>query len=373
MMPYALSLSQKAKKEINSSYDFFIDRFIKIEAIKFKSVFERITCRDLQSFTITYKNFIAIDIDSYKESIEAIGNYLLGANHGYEIKVYAHKNKQVQLYFYKLPTKYGIDVSVFKPEKVFLGMGEKGLFYKDITRLDHNLTVAESGSGKSNFLQLKILNYIANYHYFKKIYMIDLKGGVELKRYEHLDKIEFVSDIQKLDVILDNVLLDLKETQQELLETNKRKLDSYIMILFDEIGAISVYPDKKLKESIFNKLALISMQGRASGILLDIYAQKIDAQVLSPAITNNLQTKVLGRTTSDYAINLLVDRKEFVRENITAIEVSDFSKGRFIYKNGDTSDKTLIQCPFIPDKLIEQFLHLDIKEFNYHLSTCKHL
>jgi len=181
--------------------------------------------------------------------------------------------------------------------------------------------------------------------------MIDLKGGVELKEYESINKVEFVSDIQRLDNLLDNVIKDLKAKQKYMLENNIRKYNKYTLIIFDEIGAISVYPDKKLRESIFNKLSLIAMQGRSSGHLLFLFGQKIDNTILPTSITNNIQSRVLLKTSNDYNINI-IDLKDNIRERITTTEVQDFPKGRAIIKNGLTSNKNLIQFPFISDKFL---------------------
>ena len=127
------------------------------------------------------------------------------------------------------------------------------------------------------------------------------------------------------------------------------------MLIFDEIGAVSVYPDKKLRESIFNKLALIAMQGRASGILLFLFGQKIDNTIVPTNIVNNLQSRVLLKTSNDNNINL-IDLKDNIRERVTAMEVQDFPKGRGIYKNGLNSDKHLVQFPFVPDTLINSLI-----------------
>ena len=198
--------------------------------------------------------------------------------------------------------------------------------------------------------------------------MIDLKGGVELKRYEHIEKVEFVSEIYNLDKFLDAVLLDLKESQKLMLETNTRKINEYTLIIFDEIGAISVHPDKKLRDSIFDKLALIAMQGRSSGILLFLFAQKIDNTILPVSVVNNLQSRVLLKTSSDYNINI-IDLKENIRERITATEIQDFNKGRAIYKDGLTSEKHLIQFPYLSDKFLNAMLHLDYQTISLSFSS----
>ena len=51
-----------------------------------------------------------------------------------------------------------------------------------------------------------------------------------------------------------------------------------------------------------------------------------------------------------------IDLKDNIRERITGTEIQDFNKGRAIIKNGLTSDKHLIQFPFISDKFLSSII-----------------
>ncbi|WP_457747494.1 FtsK/SpoIIIE domain-containing protein [Sulfurimonas sp.] len=335
-----------------------MDYFFNLYKVESKSILEGIYInKKLDKFALEFNNFTSIDIDNYRNNKERILHYLGLIEKGYEVSIYPKRKKSVQLVFYRLPEYYEYDLlATIKRDKIFLGIFENGLLYRNFSTLDHHLIVGESGSGKSNFMQLLNINFLLNKDKIHKIYMVDLKGGVELKRYEHIPFVQFVSNIMDLDRFLESVLEDLKATQEYMLQHNIRKLDRYIMLVFDEIGAISVYPDKKLRESIFNKLALIAMQGRSSGILLFLFGQKIDNTILPANIVNNLQSRVLLKTSNDNNINI-IDLKDNIRERITQTEVQDFMKGRAIYKNGLTSDKYLVQFPFVTDKLINSLIH----------------
>lgn len=367
ILPYSLNLHSNFKDDASKN-SLYVDKFVKFKRLKPKSVIEEVMAVGLKSFSLEYRNFVAINVDDYKENSEQILHFLGLIDKRYEVKVYHKKNKNVVLVFYSLPYKYDIDLSYFKPNKLFLGIYEKGLYYRKLSTLDHLLCVGESGSGKSNFMHLLNVNFLFNQHKIKKMYMIDLKGGVELKRYEKLDNVEFVSSIERLNHLLDDVLVDLQASQSELLLSNKRKSDDLTLIIFDEVGAVSTYPDKKIRESIFDKLALISMQGRASGILLFLFAQKVDNTVLPSNIVNNLQTRVLLKTSNDNNINI-IDLKDNIREKISWVEVQDFNKGRAILKDGLTSDKSLIQFPIIEDKLLDTVIKADMLEITKELQS----
>lgn len=371
ILPYSLNLHNNFKDD-RAKRDLFLDRFVAIRKIKSKNVLERILCKDLDKFELEYKNFIAIDVNNYKQYTEQILHFLKLIDKKYEVKVYHKKDRNIVLSFYKLPQFYDVDICPFKPNKLFLGINEKGLLYRDLETIDHHLIVGESGSGKSNFMQQLNINFLFNLCKIKKLYMIDLKGGVELKRFEKLNKVEFVSDIYKLNELLDDVIEDLKATQEEMLRTNTRKIKELTLLIFDEVGAISTYPDKKLKEDIFNKLSLIAMQGRSSSIFLFLFAQKMDTNVLPSSIINNIASRVLLKTSSDYNINI-IDLKDNIRENITWVEIADFDRGRAIYKNGLTSEKSLVQFPFIEDVFLDSIISLEMENISSNLLRRKPL
>jgi len=367
ILPYSLNLHSNFKDD-RANRVLFLDRFVSFKRIQQKSFIDRIRCKDLNKFTLEYKNFVSIDIEQYRQNTEYILHFLNLIDKRYEIKVYHKKDRNIVLSFYKLPNYYEVDYSYFKPNKLFLGMYEKGLYYKNLKDLDHHLVVGESGSGKSNFMQLLNINFLFNIPNIKKIYMVDLKGGVELKRFEKLDKVEFVSDIHKLNSLLDDVLKDLKETQEEMIKTNTRKIKDLTLLVFDEVGAISTYPDKKLREEIFSKLSLIAMQGRSSSILLFLFAQLITG--LPTSVVNNIQSRTLLKTSNDYNINI-IDLKDNIRENISWIEIQDFNKGRAILKDGLTSEKNLIQFPFIEDSFLDNIISLDMHNISLDLQRWK--
>ncbi len=356
ILPYSLNFhsifSHNTLINIRNRRTLFLDFFRRFKNIKAKGAIEQAYTKNLKRFTLLYQNLTSIDTNNYRKNKEKITHYLGLIEKGYEVAIHPIKKKNVLLSFYKLPQFYEIDFSLFKKDKIFLGIYEKGFCYRDFETLDHHLVIGESGSGKSNYLQLLNINFLHNMDKIDKIFHVDLKGGVELQRFESMDKIEFVSDIQRLDTLLDSVVKDMKETQQVMLKKGIRTNNRFTLIVFDEFGAVSSHPDKKLRDSIYQKLSLISMQGRSSKHLLFLFGQKIDTTILPSTTVNNLQSRVLLKTSNDYNINI-IDLKDNIRERITTTEVQDFPKGRAIYKNGITSKKTLLQFPYISDKFID--------------------
>ncbi|OHE04119.1 MAG: hypothetical protein A2345_00225 [Sulfurimonas sp. RIFOXYB12_FULL_35_9] len=359
IMPYSLNLhgmfSHNTFTETRSIKTLFLDFFWDKKKIKLRRLF----VDDIKTFALEYTNLISINLDNYRKAKERMLHYLGLIQEGYEVSIYPKKSKTVELVFYKLPNFYEIDFGFFRVGRLFLGKYERGLYYRNFDTIDHHLVVGESGSGKSNYMHLLNINFFFNQDSIKKMYMVDLKGGVELNAYSNIENVEFVNNIERLDTLLDDIVEDMQKTQEYMLKNNIRKNDIFTLIIFDEVGAVSVYPDKKIRDSILNKLALISMQGRSSGHIMFLFAQKIDATILPIQITNNIQSRVLLKTTSDNNISI-IDLKENIRDRITSTEIQDFNKGRAIYKNGLTSEKNLVQFPFISDN----FLDMTIRNFS---------
>lgn len=364
IMPYSLNLhgmfSHNTFTETRSIKTLFLDFFWDKKKIKLRRLF----VDDIKTFALEYTNLISINLDNYRKAKERMLHYLGLIQKGYEVSIYPIKSKTVRLVFYKLPNFYEMDYGLLKIGGLFLGKYERGLYHRNFDTIDHHLVVGESGSGKSNYMHLLILNILfnriaINKNIINRMFLIDLKGGVELNAYSNIENVEFVNNIERLDTLLDDIIEDMKITQEYMLQNNIRKNDTYTFIIFDEVGAVSVYPDKKIRESITNKLSLISMQGRSSGHIMFLFAQKIDATILPIQITNNIQSRVLLKTTSDNNISI-IDLKENIRDRITSTEIQDFNKGRAIYKNGLTSEKNLVQFPFISDS----FLNMTIRNFS---------
>ncbi|MFW3381949.1 FtsK/SpoIIIE domain-containing protein [Aliarcobacter butzleri] len=327
-LPYALNLFQSLKRY------WWQKDYTKISHDRF----ERLTHN-----SIFYKNSISIDISKYENLKEEILQYLkLPAE--YEIDVFRYGRKGVQLQLFNLPQSIPFDVDFLEKNKIFFGISKQGKHSIDLFNLTHLGIVGISGSGKSNLLNTILLSVFFNIDKFENIFLIDLKG-VELARYEKLNKVTFV----------DNTLntLEVLKKLKEIMNTRYKKMremellkyqEEYILVVIDEVGTLSV--DKKIKEEINTLLIELFQKGRACNIFFHIYGQKFDSTQLSSNILSNLQGSITLKTDSDYNVNVTLGKKELV-EKITKVDIDSFTHGRCIFKNGTNSEKTLIQVPYI--------------------------
>jgi S-DNA-T family DNA segregation ATPase FtsK/SpoIIIE len=330
LLPYSLSLYNRVADEQKES-KIFLDKFKKY---------------DKKTNTYYFKNRLAIDKQMYLDSKDKI-IHLLGYEDKNEVEfeIKAVGKKEIAIRLFNLPKKFNWHIELLKDKKIYLGHSKNGAYFLPLENLTSCITVGESGAGKSNFLNMIIFSLLHNFNYIDKLDFIDLKG-VELSRYK-LNNTTFTDNLEQVYKLLE----ELKNEMNNRFAQMKEKGDliyqgKYRICLIDEIGTISTHYDKKLKENIFNNLIEIGQKGRASKVLLLVFSQKIDSTNIPTNVLTNLQGSFLLRTSSQFNINNAIGLQEEIEE-ITRTRVQDFCKGRVIYKDGLTSEKILLQTPYL--------------------------
>jgi len=329
-MPYALNFFNPIRKfewqenQVKTSHDRFL-----------KSTYD----------SIFYKNSIAIDIEKYENSKNAIVQYL-NLPDNYEVGIKRYKNKCVQIHFSQLPIAYFFDESEYKKGYINIGFSSKGIYYTKLLDVTHLLVCGESGSGKSNLMHHLLKSIFINIKSIQSIEMIDLKG-TELYRYRIHSKVNFIDTVEE---VRDRLVVLKKEMNSRFTEMKKNNEQVYkgkfMFIIIDEVGTIGTHPNKKLRDEIFSLLIEIFQKGRASKVIGQLYTQSITNDSLNSGVLKNVQSKVLMKTDSDFNINNTIGTKESI-EKITRIDPDSFPRGRMIYKDGVSSEKILIQAPII--------------------------
>jgi DNA segregation ATPase FtsK/SpoIIIE, S-DNA-T family len=348
IMPYCLKLISQPKAE-NKEVSVFLDKFI---------------WYDRKKNILYYKNRNAIDIQLYKDKQREIIHFLGLYNKSIELDIQPFKSKWVKIEIYKLPYSFDFDIGKLRRGYLYYGSSKDGDYYKKLDEQTSMITVAESGAGKSNLLNLLLYSIFWNYNDIHNsnidyTILIDLKGN-ELSLYNYkntrfIDNIEGVADIFK----------ELKELMSNRYNQMKEKGDKTfkglpIIVVIDEVGTIGTHYDKKLRDAIFNDMIELFQKGRACKIIFMIFAQKCDSTNIPSNVLTNIQSRVLMKTDSDFNTNAMIGTKETIEE-ITLKEVANFNRGRAIIKDGTTSQKELFQVPYISE---HQHLSI-IKVLNY--------
>lgn len=326
-VPYALNLYQSIHSEIDTA-KISMDRFVKY---------------DVKNATIYFKNKIAIDVEPYRKQLDRIAQYIGFTG---EIYVTPYKSKGVALRLYKFH-EFGFNHLKLQKGKVYYGISVKGDCYIDISAQTHQIIAGESGSGKSNLMNVMIASLLYSFEQIEHLYLVDLKG-VELARYQRIKGITFVSAIDQVAELISRVKEIMEERFQYMKEHDLVQYDGkHIFVVIDEVGTIGTHHDKKLRDAIFADMISLFQKGRAAKIIFLVFAQKIDATNIPTNVLTNIQSSILMKSDSSFNSTQTIGTQEEI-EKITRLDPSDFPRGRAIIKNGITSEKILIQVPTIP-------------------------
>ena len=263
-------------KYLNLSYALNIFKDVKqLEGMqkKYKSSHDsfRKKVKTKNGYNLYYKNWVSISLDAYNEKKKEIIQYL---DFEGEIDVKPWGKRGVELIFYKLPTIIEASLLDYKKGSVNYGFGRKGNYYVPFENLIHTICVGESGSGKSNMMHHLLQSIMLNDEMVEKVELIDLKG-TELYRYRDIGYMNFIDDINQIK----EKLLYLKEVMNSrFLEMKEKNLQLYNgkfhFVFIDEIGTIGTFPNKKLRDEIFDLMIELFQKGRAARIIFFIFAQK---------------------------------------------------------------------------------------------------
>ncbi|KHG33017.1 FtsK/SpoIIIE domain-containing protein [Sulfurospirillum sp. MES] len=335
-MPYSLKLITRPTSEAKEG-KIYLDQFMHYD----------------KKHSIAYfYNRNAIKCEEYQlNRLNEIVHFLGIHDKPIEVDIKPHKSKEVKLHFYRLPLFIECNNPLMSLEhgKIFYGYYKEGKYLVALENQTHMITVGESGSGKSNFMNLLILSLLHNESMIDHIVMIDLKAP-ELSRYQYIANVSFVDSVEAVDTLFQRLKELMNERFQHMKKHNELVYSGKpIYVIFDEVGTVGTHHDKKLKDSIFANMIELFQKGRAAKIILLLFAQKIDSTNIPTNVLTNIQSKVLMKTDSDFNVNNTIGTQEDI-QLITKTKVADFNKGRAIVKDGITSEKHLIQVPYISEK-----------------------
>lgn len=337
-MPYSLKLITQPKDE-NKETAVFVDKFI---------FFNRFTN------ILYFRNKNAIDLKLYQDKKNEIMHFLGLHNKSIEMDIKPLFRKWVKIELYELPNSFNFEIRKLKKGYLYYGVSSKGDYYISLENQTSMITVAESGSGKSNLLNLLLYSIFFNYGIgtnedsnISSTVLIDLKGN-ELSLYKYKGT-QFIDNIEEVATTFTE-LKEVMYNRYKEMQINGDKLykGKRIFVVIDEVGTIGTYHDKKLRDSIFNDMIELFQKGRACKIIFLIFAQKCDSTNIPSNVLTNIQSRILMKTDSEFNTNSMIGTKEQI-QTITHIDVANFNKGRAIIKDGITSEISLIQVPYVSE------------------------
>ena len=244
-----------------------------------------------------------------------------------------------------------------KPYSIVIGESLKGVVTADISTLPHILIAGSTGGGKSVFFKQILLGLLHSSEHLQ-MYLLDLKGGVEMKEFADLPNVRVIKNELEAVQILTKVRDEMKR-RFTILEkkgyksiVSKRDHLDKIIVGIDEASElytkVSAHNSKKKlilqARELTDELAKLA---RAAGIHLIFATQKINKDTMDPKVQENIGGRVCFRA------NTLENSMRAIG-NKMAFELPDI-KGRAIWATGNSF--TEVQAPFISDE--------DCKETNF--------
>ncbi|MCY4524819.1 MAG: FtsK/SpoIIIE domain-containing protein [Halobacteriovoraceae bacterium] len=243
-------------------------------------------------------------------------------------------------------------------ESFVVGKSVTGTIYQRIATLPHLLIAGTTGGGKSQFFKqalFKLLETSPNL----QMYLIDLKGGIEMRPFGKLSNVQVCSSITEAVKFLRLVQEEMKERFDLLKETNKKEIDPQkdgrprIIIGIDEASIL--YADKSRSNEDY-KLTLqarritdeIAKMGRAAAINLILATQKVSMRTVDTSIQENITGKMCFRMNTLQGSLLVLGNK-------SACLLPDIP-GRGIWSVGNKSIE--VQTPFLSDMELEEELEI---------------
>ena len=231
----------------------------------------------------------------------------------------------------------------------------------DIASLPHLMLAGVTRSGKSNFLKQMLLG-LADHSQHLQMYLIDLKGGVEMKEFSELPNVQVTKDssnavacLAHLNEELERRFAYLEKEGHKFIDPKRDKMDR-IVVAVDEASDLYAKgglgkEEKELIENAKKYTDQIAKKGGATAINLIICTQKFVKEVIPTVIADNLTGKVCFRVTSRPASQNVLGTDDAAKLPKVA--------GRAIWRVGNKQME--VQTPYIPDDILEERIAL-IKE-----------
>jgi len=239
----------------------------------------------------------------------------------------------------------------FSIDNIFLGMDSNSkMIGRNILDDKHLLIVGSSGSGKSVLQNFLIKQLISSP--ITKLYLVDLKRGIEFSKYRKVDDCTVVSNIEQLAEILEGLIEIIDSRADEMVEQEILTYEGdKIYLVIDEYTQISYYDDCGIKENkqmiskLRNNLNVISTLGRAVGIRLICGLQKCTSAEMSTAFKNNLHDRVIMRSKNNLIYNEVFGSSDFGDDFIMP-KASTLSPGMMLYLADGSEIPLVLKCPY---------------------------
>ena len=252
--------------------------------------------------------------------------------------------------------------------------GKNTFKYHDFETIQHLVLGGATRYGKSNFINSMITSLLQSQPDNVKLFLIDLKGGVELCDYENIKQtVSIAYEPEEALLTLQTAYAQMRAIQSRLRTLGKKNVqeagikERYFVII-DEVGELNPAEavstaERKLKEECQTLMSQISRLGAGLGFRQILATQYPTGDVIPRQCKQNSDAKLSFRVQSATASRVVLDE--------TGAENLPKTKGRAIYLTAD--GREILQTPLITSEIIQKTLapYIMKKEMRLEKATIK--
>lgn len=229
--------------------------------------------------------------------------------------------------------------------------------YHDFERIPHLVLGGATRYGKSNFINAMLTSLIRSNPDHVKLYLVDLKGGVELCDYENAKQTQSIAYEPEEALATLQLAYDEMRAMQKCVRALGKKnvqeagIKERYFIVIDEVGELNPAEaigkaDKALKSECQTLMSQIARLGAGLGFRQILATQYPTGDVIPRQCKQNSDAKLSFRVQSATASRVVLDE--------TGAELLPQIKGRAIYQTADKRE--ILQTPIISTELIRDTL-----------------
>lgn len=218
----------------------------------------------------------------------------------------------------------------------------------DISKVSHGLTVGTTGSGKSFYMNSKILDYA---RMGAELFIIDFKAA-------DLSLIRFIEGFGEKRVASEpNQIARILREVNEIMENRYRKhfqdVSAFgktfadfslppVVIVIDEWAAFIQGVDKKLRDECSRYLLQLILKGRASGCFVELILQRPDTSFIEGAVRDSIGCRIALGNMSKQGYEMCFGSTDIDYKSITV------KGGGYIQIDGQHNSPVYFETPVLP-------------------------
>ncbi|SOC12951.1 S-DNA-T family DNA segregation ATPase FtsK/SpoIIIE [Ureibacillus xyleni] len=226
--------------------------------------------------------------------------------------------------------------------------------FHDFEKIPHLALGGATRYGKSNFINSIIISLLNSKPNYVNLFLIDLKGGVELCDYENIKQtVSIAYEPQEALETLKLAYDKMRSIQMKLKKLGKKNvqeagIEERYFVIIDEVGELnpseSVKAEKDIKYECQKYMSQIARLGAGLGFRLVVATQYPTGDVIPRQVKQNSDAKLCFRVQSGVASRVVLDSE--------GAEMLPEIKGRAILQSADKRE--IVQTPLVTSGMIKE-------------------